>query len=163
MRLKREATRLGGRLKMKFTSVRTLLGAIALLVVVAGCGAYPASDKVVPTNTPQGQLVGTYRTLTMEGFADILANGKGQYKVINVHTPYEGEIEGTDAKIPYNDVDALTAALPDKNAPIILYCRSGRMSELASRALLAKGYTQVWDVPGGMIAWEASGRKVVDK
>jgi rhodanese-related sulfurtransferase len=52
--------------------------------------------------------------------------------------------------------------LPDKDAPIILYCRSGRMSEGASRALLDLGYTQVWDVPGGMIAWERGGRELLD-
>jgi rhodanese-related sulfurtransferase len=32
------------------------------------------------------------------------------------------------------------------------------MSEQASQALLELGYTQVWDVPGGMNAWQDSGR-----
>ncbi len=145
------------------TRVRTLLSTLALVAVIAGCGSYPSPDRATPTNTPESESAGTYRTLTIDAFADILANRKAQYKVINVHIPYEGEIEGTDAKIPYNDLDALTAALPDKNAPIILYCRSGRMSEEASRALLSRGYTQVWDVPGGMNAWRASGRNVVNK
>jgi rhodanese-related sulfurtransferase len=99
----------------------------------------------------------------MDAFADILATKGDQYTVVNVHTPYEGEIEGTDLKIPYDDVNALVTALPDKNAPIILYCRSGRMSEIAAKALADKGYTQIFDVPGGMIKWEESGRKVVDK
>ena len=63
-------------------------------------------------------------------------------------------------QIPYNDIEALTSALPDKNAPIILYCRSGRMSEEASRALVELGYTQIWDVPGGMNAWQASEREL---
>ncbi len=143
--------------------MQTLFSTLALLAVIAGCGSYPAPNRATATNTPASASTGTYRTLTIDAFADILANRKAQYKVINVHIPYEGEIEGTDAKIPYNDLDALTAGLPDKNAPIILYCRSGRMSEEASRALLSRGYTQVWDVPGGMNAWRASGRSVVNK
>ncbi len=55
------------------------------------------------------------------------------------------------------------AALPNKGARIILYCRSGRMSEIASRALIDQGYTQLFDVQGGMSAWEASGRTLVKK
>jgi rhodanese-related sulfurtransferase len=78
-----------------------------------------------------------------------------------VHIPYEGEVPNTDMTVAYNDITALTSALPDKNAPIILYCRSGRMSDIATRALVEQGYTQVWDVTGGMNAWTASGRELV--
>lgn len=112
-----------------------------------------------PTTSPVAE--GVYQTLTMDEFASILESQSDQYTVVNVHIPYEGEIEGTDEQIPYNDVSALMTALPDKNAPIILYCRSGRMSEIASQALIEQGYTQVWDVPGGMIAWEQSGRTIL--
>ncbi len=145
--------------------MQPVVAAIMLLVLVAACSspkdASPTVVTAVKTAEPPG--VGGYQTLTIDAFADILARNKSQYTVVNVHIPYEGEIEGTDAKIPYNDVNALMAALPDKNAPIILYCRSGRMSDIASRALLDKGYTRIWDVPGGMIAWEASGRKIINK
>ncbi len=138
------------------------LVAAGFLVLVAACS--PAADTRPATATITEQAkVGSYQTLTLDAFADILAKNKSKYTVVNVHIPYEGEIEGTDAKVPYDDLNALMATLPDKNAPIILYCRSGRMSEIASKALAEKGYTQVWDVPGGMIAWEASGRKIIEK
>lgn len=112
-----------------------------------------------PTASPVAE--GSYQTLTLDEFASILESQSEQYTVVNVHIPYEGEIEGTDNQIPYNDVSALMTALPDKDAPIILYCRSGRMSEIASQALIEQGYTQVWDVPGGMLAWEQSGRTIL--
>ena len=51
----------------------------------------------------------------------------------------------------------------DKNAPIALYCRSGRMSADAGEQLLALGYTNVYDLHGGMIAWKESGRDIVEK
>lgn len=135
------------------------------LVFIVGCSAPNAASPTTTTavKTAEPSSSGGYQTLTVDAFADILAKNKSQYKIVNVHIPYEGEIEGTDAKIPYNNINALMAGLPDKNAPIILYCRSGRMSEIASRALIEKGYTRVWDVSGGMIAWEASGRKIVNK
>ena len=83
-------------------------------------------------------------------------------EVINVHTPYDGEIAGTDSLMAFDAVDQ--SRLPaDKNAAIVLYCRSGRMSEIAGRELLALGYNNVSHLVGGMIAWTESGRAVVSK
>jgi rhodanese-related sulfurtransferase len=145
---------------------RALLLVIVLALAIAACS--PSAEKerdespAAATNTP-ATAAGVYQTLTIDAFADILANHADDYTIINVHIPYEGEIEGSDANVAYNDLDALTAALPDKNAPIILYCRSGNMSRQASQALLERGYTQVWDVLGGMIAWQESGRELVNR
>lgn len=126
---------------------------IGLIAVAAACSTAPAAPP-----TPSAEAV--YGTITIDEFAAAL-DQPDAYTVINVHIPYEGEVPNTDAQIPYNDIDALTAALPDRNAPIILYCRSGRMSEEASRALIALGYTNVVDVPGGMNAWTTSGRDLL--
>lgn len=78
--------------------------------------------------------------------------------VINVHVPYEGDIPGTDASIPYNDVDAIDAYLhQDHCAEILLVCKSGGMSKSAGDQLIKRGYLRVRDLAGGMVAWEASG------
>ncbi len=143
--------------------MRTVVLTVAIWMLLAACGSSSDAGQSIATVTPIPKGIGSYQTLTVDAFADILAKDKSRYTIVNVHIPYEGEIEGTDAKIPYNDLNALMAALPNKDAPIILYCRSGRMSQIASQALLDKGYTQVWDVQGGMIAWQASGRSIVDK
>ena len=37
------------------------------------------------------------------------------------------------------------------------------MSAQATQALVDRGYTQVYDVPGGMIAWQTSGHQIVDR
>lgn len=42
--------------------------------------------------------------------------------------------------------------LTDKNAPIFVYCRSGRRSAIASEALVQMGYTKVYDL-GGINDW----------
>lgn len=134
----------------------------ALVFTVSACSVPNATDTQMsspPTNPSITQ--NNYRTLTIDEFAEIIANEPEQYAIVNVHIPYEGEVAETDIYIPYNDIEALASALPDKNAPIILYCRSGRMSEEAVRALAELGYTQVWDVPGGMNAWHESGRELL--
>jgi rhodanese-related sulfurtransferase len=78
---------------------------------------------------------------------------------VNTHVPYEGEIDGTDAFIPYegNGPQRLGDYPADKGAKIVLYCRSGRMSEIVAEELVAAGYTNVWNLAGGMVAWEAAG------
>jgi rhodanese-related sulfurtransferase len=162
---------LGGRdEEIKVNKKILLLASVGLVIIFAACTSSPEEDRreqhatatTEPVETSSSEI-GVYQTLTLDEFDQILSSQSDDYTVVNVHIPYEGEIERTDLEIPYNDIDALTAALPDKDAPIILYCRSGRMSEEASLALVDLGYTQVWDVPGGMIAWQNSGRELVDK
>ena len=84
--------------------------------------------------------------------------------VVNLHIPYEGEIDGTDAFVPFDDVEAHAADLPaDKSAPLYIYCRSGRMSAEATPTLQALGYTNIIDLKGGMNAWRDAGLEILDK
>ena len=83
---------------------------------------------------------------------------KKDFIFVNVHIPYEGEIAETDVFVPYDEIEKNLDKLPaDKNAKVVLYCRSGRMSSLAAETLVRLGYTNVWNMEGGMIAWEALG------
>jgi rhodanese-related sulfurtransferase len=103
-----------------------------------------------------------FATLTTIELAAVLP--RKDFFFVNVHVPYEGEIEGTDAFIPYDRIAENLDKLPaDKNAKIVLYCRSGRMSEIAARELVRLGYKHVSHLAGGMIAWEESGYELIRK
>lgn len=89
---------------------------------------------------------------------------KKDFVFINVHIPYDGEIEKTDLFIPYNKIQNVLDQLPpNKSAKIVLYCRSGSMSTTASKTLVSLGFNNVWNLEGGMIAWKNQGYPVLDK
>ncbi|MDO8307176.1 MAG: rhodanese-like domain-containing protein [Actinomycetota bacterium] len=54
----------------------------------------------------------------------------------SVHVPYEGASAGTELTVAFDQIRAGAAELPpDLRAPIAIYCRSGRMSAMATGTL----------------------------
>ena len=82
---------------------------------------------------------------------------------MNVHIPYEGEIPETDKFIPYNKIGEHLNELPNKSKKIVLYCRSDNMSTIAAKTLTKAGYTNLYNLKGGMKAWKAAGYKLIEK
>lgn len=83
--------------------------------------------------------------------------------LINVHTPYEGEIEKTDLFIDYDLMVANSDKLPkDKDVLIILYCKTGRMSAEALATLKSMGYKNVRHLDGGMEGWSKQNYSMLD-
>lgn len=146
-----------------------LLGVLIVMIVVALVAC--SSSETAPVSTvnldEQTQVVpvaggGSYTDVSATGLAMLME--EDGFPLINVHIPYEGEIEGTELFVPFNEIGQHLDQLPaDRDARIILYCRSGSMSAQASRTLVEMGYTDVWNLDGGMIAWENSGRPLLGK
>lgn len=64
----------------------------------------------------------------------------------------EGHIPGA-ILIPYTEIEERSEEmLPDKDAQILVYCRSGRRSKIAAESLAKLGYTNVKEF-GGIIDW----------
>lgn len=76
------------------------------------------------------------------------------FTLIDVHIPEQEHLNGTDTFIPYDDIENQLDKLPsDKNSKIVLYCRTGRMSQIAAEKLAEKGYTNVYNIIGGIVEW----------
>lgn len=138
---------------------------IALMLLglsVVSCAPGAASATTPPTSTSQQASAATSRLVSAEELAKAL--GQKDFVLVNVHVPYQGEIDGTDLFIPYDQIGSSLARLPqDKGARIALYCRSGNMSATAAKTLVAAGYTNVLDLKGGMEAWEDAGYQIVER
>lgn len=74
---------------------------------------------------------------------------------VDVHIPQSDiHIEGTDAFIPYNELEENRDLLPeDKSTPIAVYCRSDNMSSQVAEELTEICYENVYNLEGGTIAW----------
>ena len=77
------------------------------------------------------------------------------FTFIDVHTPEQEHIPGTDLVIPYDQLGEHVRQLPkSRTAKIVLYCRSGHMSEIAAKELAQRGYANVYNVLGGKNAYD---------
>ena len=102
----------------------------------------------------------TYTKISVQQLNKMLQDK--DFTLINVHIPYAGEIPQTDLFIPYNEIEENVAQLPtNKDARLVVYCRSGPMSATAAKTLIKLGYTRVFDVDGGMRAWRAMGHRLL--
>ena len=101
---------------------------------------------------------GGYTNISVDTLKTMLDERPDSFLLVNTHIPFEGDIPNTDLSIPYNEILANLDQLPqDKDAEIVLYCRSDNMSHAASEDLVEAGYTNVKNVLGGFNAWEAAG------
>ena len=77
------------------------------------------------------------------------------YIIIDARTQEEfdeGHIEGAVLIPEYEIMQRAEKELPQKDQLILVYCRSGRRSKIASQALVDLGYTNVKEF-GGIIDW----------
>lgn len=96
----------------------------------------------------------TYEQITAEQAKTIMDTEK-DYIIIDARTEEEfaeGHIENAILIPEYEIANRAEKELPDKEQLILVYCRSGRRSKIASEELVKLGYTNVKEF-GGIIDW----------
>ncbi len=83
--------------------------------------------------------------------------------LIDVRQPQErvsGSIPGA-RQIPIDLIlQTIPNEIPDPNAPVVVFCRSGMYGGMAQGALRKLGYTNVANIVGGFEAWKRAGLPV---
>ncbi len=142
------------------------LALIAALTVGYFLLGMPGMDHSSTTESSTGQMdmnamAPTFRSLDPAQWEQ-RSRADGAF-VINVHTPYAGEIARTRAFIAFDKILSDPALPRAKDTPIVLYCRTGRMSKIAAQSLSEAGYRNVVDLEGGMVAWAKAGKSTTTK
>ena len=140
--------------KIGFANLIGIFVVISILLI-------SCQGKVTSTSTPSTETDlkpvqvdgGVYTDVSVQKLHALLE--KKDFVLVNVHVPFEGKLPQTDQSIAYDAIGQNLDKLPgDKNARIVLYCRSGHMSSIAAKELVKLGYTNIWSMSGGMAAWE---------
>lgn len=123
----------------------TVLLIVSLLLT--GCGGISQSEAVpaVPVSAEK---------ISSAAAKEIMDSGN-DYFLLDVRTQEEYDTEHIDgaALIPDTELAERISELPEnKDAVILVYCRSGRRSALSAELLAELGYTAVKDF-GGIIDW----------
>ncbi len=119
---------------------------IMLLISLSLFGLTACGDK---TENPP-----TYEQITAEQ-AKTIMDTEQDYIIIDARTEEEfaeGHIKNAILIPEYEIADRAEKELPDKKQLILVYCRSGRRSKIASEELVKLGYTNVKEF-GGIIDW----------
>ena len=129
---------------MRKTKVRLimLISMVALLGMTA-CGADADNGKKI-----------SYEQISAEE-AKAIMDAEKDHIIIDARTEEEfaaGHIAGAILIPEYEIAARAESELPDKDALILVYCRSGRRSKIASEELVKLGYTNVKEF-GGIIDW----------
>ena len=103
-------------------------------------------------NPSKNPMIPTVRDITPEE----LRENKKSVKIIDVRRP--DEWTGEFGHIPEAELmtlDTLPSRLQEipKDKTVVFVCRSGGRSAQATAFALENGYTQVYNMKGGMIAW----------
>lgn len=101
-----------------------------------------------------GPNAAVYRKISAQE-AKALMDGEAAVTIVDVRT--SAEFAGSHIPHAINIANesiggSMPTLLPDLDATILVYCRSGARSAQASKKLLALGYTEVYDF-GGIIHW----------
>ena len=106
------------------------------------------------TACQDGRNNATYEQITAQEAKEIM-DTEQDYIIIDARTEEEfaeGHIENAILIPEYEIKDRAEKELPDKDALILVYCRIGRRSKIASEEPVKFGYTNVKEF-GGIIDW----------
>ena len=124
-------------------------GLVASLAPLVGCGAVKGESNTAEDVPDKA----AYHKLSAEEAYEMMASQEVVVVDVRTREEYDGGHIENAVLVPNESIGSeMPEALPDKEATLLVYCRSGRRSKDAAQKLLALGYQSVYDF-GGVIDW----------
>ena len=76
-----------------------------------------------------------------------------RFELLDVRTPEERAIASIPGAVLLNESEAARIESLPRDTPLVLHCHHGGRSQQAAEQFVALGFTQVWNVVGGIDAW----------
>lgn len=121
--------------------MKRMIPLLLFLLLLTGCGGNTASESA-------------YRQISQEEAKEMMDNQEVIILDVREQDEYDGGHIPGAVLLPVGTIDETTAAgvIPDKDATVLVYCRSGNRSKTASSALADLGYTNIYEF-GGINTW----------
>ena len=136
---------------VKLKAILLLVLAAAILGMAACAADAPSAP---PSSSTAAESAAVYRRITPEKAKERIDSGD-PVVILDVRTPAEFKEEHIPGALllPNESIVATPPVeLPDLNAEILVYCRTGNRSRQAAEKLIKMGYTMVFDF-GGIESW----------
>ena len=157
-------------MKLQFAKGFVAVSMILTLGLFTSCEAQkePQAVGAGPTASAAKPSVAAVEVIEASAAEQLIAK-EGQLQILDVRTPAEvasgvtlGATASAGATINWFDADFATQAVAalDKSKPVLVYCKVGGRSAQAADVLVQKGFTQVYNLKGGMMKWEGDGHPV---
>lgn len=127
---------------------------LSLLLSLVGCQGMAQNQK-----NADGHV---NTTVSVDEFSQKLGTLKN-VQLVDVRTPgeyAEGHLANSmNIDIHSSDFESKVSKL-DKNAPVMVYCRSGARSSNAASKMESMGFKEVYNMDGGIMSWSGAGKPV---
>ena len=122
----------------------------ASLALLSGCALSKTKEDTAKDMTGKAAY---HNKLSAEEAYEMMTSQEVVVVDVRTREEYDGGHIENAVLVPNESIGSeMPEALPDKEATLLVYCRSGRRSKDAAQKLLALGYQSVYDF-GGVIDW----------
>lgn len=133
-------------------------------VLATGCGSSSGgASGAAPAESPEGSAPPQARIRELgAGEAYAFVQSRSDALLLDVRLPpeWEDDLGHLDfaVQIPVQDLEYRISELPpDKERPILVYCRNGLRSVQATQILAKHGYLEIYSIMGGLEAYRQAG------
>ena len=143
---------------MSLKNLMLLVLSVSLVIGVALTGGCVGKETATPDQETPTQII---ENITPQEAFTLIQNNQNNpdFVILDVRTPEEfadGHIENAINLDYYSETFRDDLNKLDKNKKYLIYCRSGNRSGKALNIMEELNFREVYNMVGGIIAWEAA-------